>query len=153
MAKKVDVSFMRFVLSDEEWVREVKEPRGALLGALELCNTKPPTRVTCTLLIMRPGGAVVDVYNKSFGPTEMLATHFQNFFFDLGEKVSLRFVRAERDKVRALRAREMAERSRSSVHAYLLGVRGRDFWCGRWRAATGSASPKGSCFALAAAQD
>jgi len=74
MAKKVDVSFMRFVYSDDEWVREVKEPTGSLL--------------------------IVDVYNKSFGPTEMLATHFQNYFFDLGEKVGLRFVRAERDKLK-----------------------------------------------------
>eukprot|EP00966_Prymnesium_polylepis_P171783 3972800-Prymnesium_polylepis.1 len=30
----------------------------------------------------------------------MLATHFQNYFFDLGEKVGLRFVRAERDKLK-----------------------------------------------------
>lgn len=30
----------------------------------------------------------------------MLAGHFQNIFFDYGEKYSMRFVRAERDKVR-----------------------------------------------------
>ena len=33
MAKKVDVSFMKFCATDDEWTREVKEPVGVLLGA------------------------------------------------------------------------------------------------------------------------
>ena len=32
----------------------------------------------------------------------MLAGHYHNLFFDYGEKISIRFVRAERDKVRPL---------------------------------------------------
>ena len=42
----------------------------------------------------------MDLYAKSWGPCEMLAGHLQNFFYDFGEKKQIRFVRAERDKVR-----------------------------------------------------
>ena len=50
---------------------------------------------------MTARSAVVDLYAKVWGPCEMLANHFQNFFFDYGEKLSMVFVRAERDKVLA----------------------------------------------------
>ncbi|KAL1527510.1 hypothetical protein AB1Y20_008900 [Prymnesium parvum] len=73
MARKVDVSYMKMVYTDDEWVREVKEPTGTL--------------------------TIVDLYTKAWGPCEMLAGHFLNFFFDFGTNLSIRFARAERDKL------------------------------------------------------
>ena len=73
MSRKVDVSFMKQVYTDEEWQREVKEANGVL--------------------------TVVDLYTNVWGPCELLAGYFQNIFFDYGDKLSLKFVRAERDKV------------------------------------------------------
>lgn len=46
--------------------------------------------------------AVVDVYSSMWGPCEMVAAHFQNMFFDLGETLGMKFVRATSDKIEAL---------------------------------------------------
>mmetsp|Transcript_51035 Transcript_51035/g.114769 ORF Transcript_51035/g.114769 Transcript_51035/m.114769 type:complete len:125 (-) Transcript_51035:315-689(-) len=75
MAKKVDCSFMKHIYTDDEWEREVQQSAGVLL--------------------------IIDLHAKAWGPCEMLAGHFQNIFFDYGEKYSMRFVRAERDKLTA----------------------------------------------------
>ena len=104
MAKKVDVSFMKFCYNDDEWTREVKEPVGVLLGApapSTICR-RPDTLTSQPRKNAHPVVVVVDMYSKVWGPCEMLAGHYQNLFFDYGEKISIRFVRAERDKVRPL---------------------------------------------------
>ena len=103
MAKKVDVSFMKFCYNDDEWTREVKEPVGVLLGAPapSTIRRRPDTLTSQPVKMPTPPVVVVvDMYSKVWGPCEMLAGHYQNFFFDYGEKLSIRFIRAERDKVR-----------------------------------------------------
>jgi hypothetical protein len=37
-----------------------------------------------------------------WGPCEMLAGHFNNMFFDLGEDLGMRFIRADTSKLSAL---------------------------------------------------
>ena len=45
---------------------------------------------------------IIDVYSSMWGPCEMLAGHFSNMFYDLGEDIGMRFVRAESSKIPAL---------------------------------------------------
>mmetsp|Transcript_53223 Transcript_53223/g.137671 ORF Transcript_53223/g.137671 Transcript_53223/m.137671 type:complete len:121 (-) Transcript_53223:239-601(-) len=73
MSKKVDVSFMRMVNSEDDWKREVVDAGDKLM-------------------------IIVDVFDPLWGPCEMMAGHLSNFYFDLGEKFGLKFVRAAANK-------------------------------------------------------
>lgn len=110
MAKKVDVSFMKFVASDDDWKREIID------GGNVLCSTLPPRQrqqMLCDSLdeqrdcrahvLLCAALAVVDVYSNIWGPCEMLAGHFSNYFFDFGETYSMKFVRACADKITPLK--------------------------------------------------
>lgn len=90
MSKKVDVSFMRMVNTEDDWKREIKE-----CGPKLLC--------------------IIDVYSSLWGPCEMLAGHFSNFFFDLGETCGIKFVRACADGIDSLK-----EHRQSSSPVFLI---------------------------------
>ena len=143
MSKKVDVSFMKFVYTDAEWTREIVEGgdkqlcsectrtrrrnffdsqsasrrRGAIGISRFLAHHLSPHLTTPHLVSL--ARAVVDVYSKIWGPCEMIAGHFSNFFFDLGETYGMKFVRAEADKVTALK--EFKDVSRPLFIFYLNG--------------------------------
>ena len=74
---KVDASFIMLVTNDAEWEQKVMQAGEKLL-------------------------VIVDVYSSMWGPCEMLAGHFSNMFYDLGEDIGMRFVRAESSKTTAL---------------------------------------------------
>jgi len=78
MSKKVDVSFMRMVNTQADWQREVIDAGDKLL-------------------------CIVDAYDKDWGPCEMIAGHLSNFYFDLGEKYGMKFVRAKANEVTDLK--------------------------------------------------
>lgn len=42
---------------------------------------------------------IVDVYNPTWGPCEMMSGHFSNLFYDNGDDIGMRFVRADAGKV------------------------------------------------------
>jgi len=94
MSKKVDVTFMRFVMNDADWKREVLDA-----GDKVLC--------------------VIDVYDKLWGPCEMMAGHLSNFFFDLGEKYGIKFVRAQVNTVDELK--EFKDQAEPHFLIYLNG--------------------------------
>jgi len=94
MSKKVDVSFMRMVNTEDDWKREIKE-----CGPKLLC--------------------IIDVYSSLWGPCEMLAGHFSNFFFDLGETCGIKFVRACADGIDSLK-----EHRQSSSPVFLIYLDG-----------------------------
>jgi len=62
--------------------------------------------------------AVIDVYTGQWGACEMVAQHFQNYFYDLGETLGLKFVRACSDKVSALK--DYQNKSSSTFLFYLV---------------------------------
>ena len=74
---KVDASFIMLVTNDAEWEQKVMQAGEKLL-------------------------VIVDVYSSMWGPCEMLAGHFSNMFYDLGEDIGMRFVRAESSKTAAI---------------------------------------------------
>ena len=45
---------------------------------------------------------IVDAYNPNWGPCEMAAGHFSNLFYDEGENMGMKFVRAEATKIASL---------------------------------------------------
>ena len=47
---------------------------------------------------------LVEIFSANWGPCEMVAGHFSNYFFDLGETKGIKFVRATSDKIAALDA-------------------------------------------------
>eukprot|EP00324_Dicrateria_rotunda_P008763 CAMPEP_0206178678 /NCGR_PEP_ID=MMETSP1474-20131121/64988_1 /ASSEMBLY_ACC=CAM_ASM_001110 /TAXON_ID=97495 /ORGANISM="Imantonia sp., Strain RCC918" /LENGTH=122 /DNA_ID=CAMNT_0053591345 /DNA_START=24 /DNA_END=392 /DNA_ORIENTATION=- len=71
MSKKVELFFMKYASTDDEWQSVVMEVKDTLV--------------------------VVDIYNKIWGPCEVLANNFLNLYYELSDKLSLRFVRAEVD--------------------------------------------------------
>eukprot|EP00316_Scyphosphaera_apsteinii_P002895 CAMPEP_0119321054 /NCGR_PEP_ID=MMETSP1333-20130426/54290_1 /TAXON_ID=418940 /ORGANISM="Scyphosphaera apsteinii, Strain RCC1455" /LENGTH=119 /DNA_ID=CAMNT_0007327923 /DNA_START=20 /DNA_END=379 /DNA_ORIENTATION=+ len=77
MAKKVDVSFMKMIDSQEAWTSSILQNEGQLI--------------------------VVDVYSSAWGACNMLANHFCNLYFDLAEKRGLAFARAESDQIKGLK--------------------------------------------------
>lgn len=74
---KVDINFMKFVKTEDEWERDVMTAGDKLL-------------------------CIVDCYSQLWGPCEMLSGHFSNCFFDYGEDLGMRFVRAQSDQIAAL---------------------------------------------------
>ena len=74
---KVDVGYMKFVSSEAEWQREVMSAGDGVL-------------------------CIVDVYNPLWGPCEMVAGHFTNVFYDNGDDMGMRFVRADASKISGL---------------------------------------------------
>ena len=73
---KVDASFMMLINTDADWEQKVLQAGDKLL-------------------------VIVDVFSPTWGPCEMLASHFSNMFFDLGEDLGMRFVRADSSKLAA----------------------------------------------------
>ena len=57
---KVDVGFMKFISSEKEWEKEVMSAGDGVL-------------------------CIIDVYSPNWGPSEMVAGHFSNLFFDNGD--------------------------------------------------------------------
>ena len=122
MSKKVDTSFMKLVATDAEWSKEVAEGGGKVL-----CSASSHAAFSFILLFCRISHtlvsartrAVIDVYNATWGPCEMIAGHCSNWFFDLGEKYGIKFVRAAADKVGALK--EYTGKSESTFLLYLNG--------------------------------
>ena len=114
MAKKVDVSFMRLVSSEIDWTREVKDAGPKLLCSEHACSSSPSEFGTEFLPHQRwdrspphaPSTmcAVVDVYDDAWGPCEMLAGHLSNYYFDMGEKYAMKFVRAVSNNIGELKA-------------------------------------------------
>lgn len=74
---KVDASFMMLLTNDSEWEQKVLQA---------------PENTLC----------IIDCFSPMWGPCEMLAGHFNNMFFDLGEDLGMRFIRAETSKLSAL---------------------------------------------------
>lgn len=132
MSKKVDISFMKFVTDDAEWKREIEDcgdkqicsarrlsspvdtPRLAMFCLQRVLSwwhpfASPPQQQRISSLprsLPAPACSnvtVVDVYTNMWGPCEMIAGHFNNFFYDLGEVYGLKFVRAACDKVTCLK--------------------------------------------------
>ena len=68
---------MKFVKTEDEWERDVMTAGDKLL-------------------------CIVDCYSQLWGPCEMLSGHFSNCFFDYGEDLGMRFVRAQSDQIAAL---------------------------------------------------
>jgi hypothetical protein len=81
-------------MNDEDWVREVKEA-----GSKLLC--------------------IIDVYDESWGPCEMIAGHLSNFYFDMGEQYGIKFVRAQANKVP-----DLAEFKETAVPHFLVYLDG-----------------------------
>ena len=94
MSKKVDISFMRMVVNQEDWDREV-------IGAGDML-------------------CIIDVYDSLWGPAEMMASHLSNYYFELGEKYSMKFVRAQCNKIKVLE--EFKERSKPMFLTYMVGA-------------------------------
>ena len=61
---------------------------------------------------------VIDCYTGSWGPCEMVAGHFSNFYFDLGETLGLKFVRACSNNIGELK--EFQNASQSTFLFYLV---------------------------------
>ena len=74
---KVDVTYMKFVQSEKDWDKEVMQAGDGVL-------------------------CIVDAYNPNWGPCEMTAGLFTNWFFDNGDDYGMRFVRADASKIGAL---------------------------------------------------
>ena len=132
MAKKVDVSFMKFVTNDDEWKREVVDG-----GDKQICSKCKPSHAPPVASRSRAETSaaralifcirschsfyshailtsnrrlhscllllVIDVYTELWGPCEMIAGHFNSMFYDLGEVYGMKFIRARSDKVTALK--------------------------------------------------
>ena len=152
---------MRFVMNDEDWVREVKEAGSKLLcsacptlrpfcrtglgPALASCRCRSRAPIfidrkalatavpalpcssvralCCNVATDRPclslfpcwAVAVIDVYDESWGPCEMIAGHLSNFYFDMGEQYGIKFVRAQANKVP-----DLAEFKETAVPHFLV---------------------------------
>jgi hypothetical protein len=77
------------------------------------------TSLVCSFVLTEKTGAVIDVFSNMWGPCDMIAGHFFNFFYDLGETYGLKFVRATSDKVTCLR--EYKDSSKPLFLFYLGG--------------------------------
>lgn len=76
-----------------------------------------PLSLEFTYWFPRP---VIDVYDKLWGPCEMMAGHLSNFFFDLGEKYGIKFVRAQVNTVDELK--EFKDQAEPHFLIYLVGA-------------------------------
>ena len=125
MSKKVDVSFMKNVSTDAECKKEVLEGGSKVLcsawHAAARDRVVRARTLPCAhnlLVRARAPPAVVDCFTATWGPCEMVAAHFSNFFFDLGETLGLKFVRAQSNNIGDLK--EFANSSESNFLFYLV---------------------------------
>ena len=96
-------------------------PAHRLAMLLSLAVSRASTRARAVPpndYVRLPCDAVIDVYTATWGPCEMVAGHFQNYFYDLGETLGIKFVRAEADKITALK--EYAGAASSTFLMYLV---------------------------------
>ena len=68
---------MKFVATETDWQRDVLDAGDGVL-------------------------CIVDVFNPLWGPCEMAAGHFSNLFYDNGDDMGMRFVRADAAKISGL---------------------------------------------------
>jgi len=85
---------MKMVNTDADWSKEVSDA-----GDKVMC--------------------IIDVYTSSWGPSEMIAGHCQSWYFDLGEKFGIKFVRAQSDNISALK--DYKGRAQSAFVFYING--------------------------------
>ena len=74
---KTDVGFMKLITTDDEWQREVLDAGPILL-------------------------VIIDIFSPMWGPCEMASGHFSNLFFDEGDNIGMKFIRADSSKITAL---------------------------------------------------
>ena len=62
--------------------------------------------------------AVIDAFTTTWGPCEMVASYFSNYYFDLGEELGLKFIRAQTNGISDLK--EYKDKSDSTFLFYLV---------------------------------
>lgn len=83
--------------------------------------------------LIRSPLAVVEIYNKIWGPCEVLANNFLNLYYDLSDKLSLRFVRAEVDHLEEPSLAHFKGSAQANFLFYLVRVRSPLARCSRER--------------------
>jgi hypothetical protein len=125
---------MKMVNTDADWSKEVSDAGDKVMCSTWSCghgeHTPParppsvasqPTRCCyCCCCAAAACVAVIDVYTSSWGPSEMIAGHCQSWYFDLGEKFGIKFVRAQSDNISALK--DYKGRAQSAFVFYLVSV-------------------------------